>query len=79
MYERYQQVKDELLCIVQNKDYLCALKVINNKGLLPYTGLTNCFGWKKDFYVDYVIRLLSKKDTVGMQVASIFKAYIDLE
>lgn len=45
--EVYNSVLNELQRIVDEADYLEALRVINNKGLLPYTGLSNSFGWKK--------------------------------
>ena len=40
--------------IIDEKDSIAALRVINNKGLLPFTNLTNAFGWKRQYYIDYV-------------------------
>lgn len=74
----YQEVKRELEEIVESKDYDKALKVINNKGLLPYTGLNSCFGWKKDFYIDYIIKLLDKSDSTSSRLAEVFRNYIKL-
>lgn len=45
----YNECLQELNNIIENRDYLKALKVINNKGLLPYTQLSTFFGWKKIF------------------------------
>ena len=46
--EEYNKVREELQKIIDDKDYLAALKVINNKGLLPSTNLPNVFGWKSN-------------------------------
>ena len=62
--------------IMEERNYLAALRVINNKGLLPYTQLPNKFGWKKDYYIDYVLLLLEKKDTVSNELKEIFRQYI---
>lgn len=77
--EIYSQSKQELKSIVDSRDFLGALKVINNKGLLPYTQLSNFFGWKKDFYIDYVLRLLNMRDETSDGLKSAFKTYIRLE
>lgn len=72
----YNQELEKLNKIIENNDYLEALKVINNKGLLPYTELPNKFGWKKDYYIDYVLLLLEKDDEVGNRLKQIFRKYI---
>lgn len=77
--EIYNESKQELRRIVNNRDFLGALKVINNKGLLPYTQLSNFFGWKKDYYIDYVLRLLSAKDEISEQLKLAFRTYIRVE
>ena len=64
--------------IIDNADYLGALKVINNKGLLPYTELSSCFGWKKDYYIDYVLRLLNVGDEMSIRLKNVFKEYIKI-
>lgn len=69
----------ELNSIIDRRDFLSALKVINNKGLLPYTQLSNFFGWKKDYYIDYVLRLLGKGDETSFELKAIFEVYIRLE
>lgn len=69
----------ELNSIINRRDFLSALKVINNKGLLPYTQLSNFFGWKKDYYIDYVLRLLSMGDETSVDLKAAFKTYIRLE
>ncbi|MEK5271157.1 DUF4435 domain-containing protein [Aeribacillus sp. FSL K6-8394] len=75
----YNECLQELNNIIENRDYLKALKVINNKGLLPYTQLSTFFGWKKDFYIDSVLQLLSKNDEMSIKLKSSFKKYISLE
>lgn len=72
------EVKAELQGILDRTDYIEALKVINNKGLLAYTMLPNKFGWKCQYYIDYVLRLLnsSRDDTEELKAA--FKEYISL-
>lgn len=77
--EVYNECKHELTIIVENRDFLGALKVINNKGLLPYAQLSNFFGWKKDYYIDYVLRLLSMGDETSVDLKSAFKKYIRLD
>ena len=66
----------ELQKIVDDKDYLAALRVINNKGLLPFTNVSNAFGWKKQNYIDYVIRLLGIQDSTSEELCNIFRNYV---
>lgn len=72
----YDQEIEKMNKIIEERNYLAALRVINNKGLLPYTQLPNKFGWKKDYYIDYVLLLLEKKDTVSNELKEIFRQYI---
>lgn len=72
----YDQEIERMNKIIVDRDYNMALKVINNKGLLPYTKLPNKFGWKKDYYIDYVLLLLEKEDEVGNKLKQIFRQYI---
>lgn len=72
----YDQEIERLNKIVADKDYLMALKVINNKGLLPFTKLTSKFGWKKDYYIDYVLLLVEKNDVIGNSLKQILRQYI---
>lgn len=46
--EEYNKLQDEPQKIIDTNDYFAALRVINNKGLLPYTDLSNEFGWKSN-------------------------------
>ena len=77
--EEYNKVREELQKIIDDKDYLAALKVINNKGLLPSTNLPNVFGWKKQYYIEYVIRLLESKDSASEELCDIFREYVPVE
>lgn len=72
----YDQEIEKINKIIEDRDYLTALKIINNKGLLPYTQLSNKFGWKKDYYIDYVLQLVEKNDGVGNKLKQIFRQYI---
>lgn len=72
----YKEEINRLKKIIDDKNYLEALKVINNKGLLTYTGLPNKFGWKKDYYIDYVLLLLEKNNKISNNLKQIFKKYI---
>lgn len=72
----YDQEIERMNKIIADRDYTMALKVINNKGLLPYTQLPNKFGWKKDYYIDYVLLLLEKNDEVGNRLKQIFRQHI---
>lgn len=77
--EEYNKVREELQKIIDDKDYIAALKVINNKGLLPFTSLPNAFGWKKQYYIEYVIRLLESKDSTSEELRDIFREYVPVE
>lgn len=68
----------ELQRIVKSKDYYAALKVINNKGLLADSKLPNHFGWKKQYYIDYVLRLLDSKEPYATILKDTFRQYIPL-
>ena len=72
----YNHEIEQIENIIENKDYLEALKIINNKGLLPFTQLANKFEWKKNSYINYVLRLLDKNDDYGCRLKQIFKNYI---
>ncbi len=74
--EEYNKSMEELQKIIDEKDNIAALRVINNKGLLPFTNLTNAFGWKKQYYIDYVIRLLELKDDTADELGDIFREYV---
>lgn len=77
--EEYNKSREELQKIIDDKDYLAALRVINNKGLLPFTNLPNAFGWKKQYYIDYVIRLIEAKDSTSEELGDIFKEYVSVD
>jgi len=77
--EIYRQTLEELHQIIDSKDFLMALKIINHKGLLPSTSLTSSFGWKNDYYIDYVLSLLSINDEFGNELRKAFKEYIVIE
>lgn len=76
--EEYSKACKELQKIVDDKDYLAALRVINNKGLLSFTNVSNAFGWKKQHYIDYVIRLLGTQDNTSEELCNIFKNYVSV-
>ena len=73
----YEQTRAALQKIIYDKNYLEALKFINNKGLLNVTGLPAAFGWKQDDYIAHVIRLLTV-DGVSEKLIAIFKQYIKI-
>lgn len=72
----YEKEIDKMNDIIADRDYDAALKVINNKGLLPYTQLSNKFGWKKEYYINYVLQLLEKDDEVAKRLKQIFRQHI---
>lgn len=76
--EEYSNACRELQKIVDDKDYLAALRVINNKGLLPFTNVSNAFGWKKQHYIGYVIRLLGTQDNTSEELCNIFRNYVSV-
>lgn len=65
--------------IIKDKDYLQALKIINNKGLLNFTKLPSEFGWKADYYQNQVINMLCYDNEYGDRLKDIFKKYIKIE
>lgn len=77
--EIYNGCMQELNSIIERRDFLEALKVINNKGLLPHTQLSNFFGWKKDYYIEYILRLLNVGDETSAELKSVFKTFIKIE
>lgn len=75
----YADVKRKLNEIIERSDFYEALKVINNKGLIPEIQLSNYFGWKKDRYIDFVLGLLSSGDNDGRAACAAIKQYISVE
>ena len=76
--ETYTSIHDELKRIADDEDYLGALKVINNKGLLQHSGLPAAFGWKRNYYIDYVLRLLGTNGQDAKNLADAIKEHIPL-
>lgn len=74
----YNEYVEKLQVIQNDNNYLEALKVINDKGLLVYTNLPNSFGWKKDEYINQVIRFTSQNDEIGKKLREVFQKYIPL-
>ena len=74
--EVYTQKLEMIDKIISEKNFIGALKIINDKGLLPYTELPNEFGWKKEYYIDYVLKLVSKKDEVGNRLRENMRRYV---
>ena len=72
----YTQELEMIDSIIENKNYMEALKIINDKGLLPYTALSNKFGWKKEYYIEYVLRILEIGDTAGQELRASIRRYI---
>ncbi len=77
--EIYMQCIQEINDIIDRRDFIEALKVINNKGLIPYVQLPNHFGWKKDYYINYVLRLLNIGDKTSTSLKTVFKNYINID
>ena len=75
----YTQYSNELQRIIDEHDYLAALRVINNKGLIATTGLSNSFGWRKDYYINQVLQFIANNDDDdAQQLIVIMKEYINL-
>lgn len=71
------EIRKELKLIIVGNDYLKALQVINNKGLIPKTGLPNIFGWNKKSYIDYVLRQVGAKEADAIR--HLLREYIPLK
>ena len=76
---QYAECINELQRIIDEQDYLEALRVINNKGLIAITRLSNQFGWTKDYYINQVLQFISSNDDDAKQLISIIKRYVSLE
>lgn len=74
----YSEICAELQEITDESDYLAALRVINNKGLLHHSGLPAAFGWKQGYYIDYVLRLLGANEQCSKDLADAMRAHIPL-
>ena len=74
--EIYTQELSIIDKIISENDFMSALKIINDKGLLSDTKLPNEFGWKKEYYIDYVLKLISRKDEVGERLRRSMRKYI---
>lgn len=76
--EIYSEICVELQKIADESDYLGALRVINNKGLLHHSGLPAAFGWKRNYYIDYVLRLLGSNEQCAKDLVAAIRAHIPL-
>lgn len=74
--EIYTQELSIIDKVISEKDFMSALKIINDKGLLPDTKLPNEFGWKKEYYIDYMLKLVSKRDEVGNRLRESMRRYV---
>ena len=74
----HAKIKSDLQKIIDDRNFCETLKIINDKGLLPSTNLSNTFGWKKDYYIDYVIGLLNGTD-VSEKLCDIFSKYVNID
>ena len=77
--EIYKMEIKNIETIIKDRDYLLALKIINNKGLLNFTKLPSEFGWKADYYQNQVINILCYDNEYGDRLKEIFKKYIKIE
>lgn len=75
--ETYENSIKEIETILAAQDYLGALQIINNKGLIPRSNICSLLGLgNKSDYINYVIRLLNSKNQNLIQA---FKKHIPLE
>lgn len=75
--EYYDQRMQELDEILESRDYLGALKVINQKGLLNDTGVPACFGWRASYFQSAVLRYLQEKGA-GSDLAEYLRGFIPM-
>ena len=73
--EIYNDIKCDIQTIIDDKNYCKALKTINNKGLINASKLPNIFGWKKSYYIDYILNLLDNSD----EMISAMKKYVKID
>lgn len=76
---QYAEYIKKLQRIIDERDYLEALGVINNKGLIAMTRLSNQFGWTKDYYINQVLQFISSDDDDAKQLINIIKRYISID
>lgn len=75
----YSKIILDIDSIIESKNYLEALKIINNKGLLPESGILSKIKLKKEVYIDTVIRLIRCNREEGKQIREILKNYIIIQ
>lgn len=76
--EVYSETVAELQKIIDDSEYLAALRVINNKGLMQHSGLPAAFGWKRNYYIDYVLRLLDSNEPCAKELSAAIREHIPL-
>ena len=74
--EIYTQELSIIDKIISENDFMSSLKIINDKGLLSDTILPNELGWKIEYYTDYVLKLVSKRDEVGNRLRESMRRYV---
>lgn len=75
--DTYRNFISKIETIIDHKDYLEALKIINNKGIIARSNICSLLGLgKKSDYINYVIRLLNDRN---QNLIEVFKKYIPLE
>ncbi|OAA91239.1 DUF4435 domain-containing protein [Clostridium ljungdahlii] len=65
--------------IIRKNDFYGALRITNNKGLLPSSGILSVLGWKKNYYIDYVLRLVDLNKQENDVIRNEFLKYINCE
>ena len=63
----YTVIMGDIDTILENQDYSAALRLYNNKGLLPQ--VSNLFGFKADELIDFTKRLIASKNNQGIMKA----------
>lgn len=75
----YNQFILQIEQIIESRDYMEALKIINNKGLLPECGVLSHLTMKKNLYIDTIIKLIRTDKTEGIIIRNILKGYITID
>lgn len=76
IYDRFISDIDK---IIENKDYSNALKIINNKALIPSCGILSKTNMKKDNYIETIIRLIRSNKDEGKRIKGILNNYIQIQ
>lgn len=73
--DTYKEIKNKIQQVIDNKDYLGTLKIINNKGLITESKILTVFGITKTNFIDFIFRAMNASN----EIPNILKNYIHID